>query len=70
MSSAAYEDTTRTGWFKSTFSSSSTQCVEVRFGADDTGVRDSKHPHTDTPADPTLAVRGTQWAAFLHHVRG
>ena len=48
-------------WFKSSYSDTSTSCVEVRFAGGAVLVRDSKN-HTH---GPTLAVTTDQWAAFL-----
>lgn len=52
---------TARGWVKSSRSSGgSNACVEVRFGADTVGVRDSKN----VPG-PALEVRTGAWRAFL-----
>ena len=48
-------------WFKSSYSSSSVSCVEVRFDGDAVLVRDSKN----RAHGPSLAVTTTEWAAFL-----
>ncbi|WP_433717163.1 DUF397 domain-containing protein (plasmid) [Nocardia sp. CA-084685] len=57
-------NTPRRDWFKSSFSASSNNCVEVAFDGDMVLVRDDKY---DGPADlqPTIAVPVTAWAAFL-----
>lgn len=47
-------------WFKSTYSGGGPSCVEVRFGRDGVGVRDSKN------ADgPVFTFSGPAWRAFL-----
>ncbi|MEV4144418.1 DUF397 domain-containing protein [Amycolatopsis sp. NPDC049691] len=51
--------TNSTGWFKSSWSSETADCVEVRLG-DDVGVRDSK-----APSDGQLSVDPAAWGAFL-----
>jgi hypothetical protein len=48
-------------WFKSSYSTTSVSCVEVRFDGDAVLVRDSKN----RAPGPTLAVTITEWAAFL-----
>jgi hypothetical protein len=48
-----------TGWFKSSWSSETQDCVEVRLG-DEVGVRDSK-----SPATGQLSVDQATWTAFL-----
>ena len=53
-------------WFKSSYSDTSTSCVEVRFAADAVLVRDSKN----RAHGPTLAVATTAWAAFLEGLPG
>jgi uncharacterized protein DUF397 len=52
------------GWFKSTFSGVSGNCVEVAFAAGDVAVRDSKDP-----AGPALRFTAAEWLAFLAGVR-
>ncbi|WP_043737219.1 MULTISPECIES: DUF397 domain-containing protein [Nocardia] len=61
--------TPRRDWFKSSFSASSSNCVEVRFDGDMVLVRDDKY---NGPADlqPTIAVPVTAWAAFLELTLG
>ncbi|RSM36032.1 DUF397 domain-containing protein [Amycolatopsis balhimycina DSM 5908] len=54
--------TNSTGWFKSSWSSETADCVEVRLG-DDVGVRDSK-----APSDGQLAVDQVAWGAFLERL--
>jgi len=49
-----------TPWFKSSYSQpSESACVEIRFGADQVGVRDSK-----APDEGRLAFRGGAWSQF------
>jgi hypothetical protein len=50
-----------TPWSKSSYSTSSVACVEVRFAGDAVLVRDSKNRLHGA----TLAVTTTEWAAFL-----
>ncbi|WP_162958796.1 DUF397 domain-containing protein [Nocardia yunnanensis] len=48
-------------WFKSSYSESSGQCVEVAFLPNGTtAVRDSKNP-----TGPTLTFTHAEWSAFL-----
>ena len=54
------------GWFKSTFSNPSQNCVEVRFGADVVYIRDSK----DCGIGPVLSVPANHWARLLDEVVG
>lgn len=51
------------GWFKSSFSSASQACVEIRFHGGRVSVRDAKH------RDPVLTVGARRWTAFLALVR-
>ena len=51
--------TNSAGWFKSSWSTETADCVEVRLG-DEVGVRDSK-----APSDGQLSVDQTAWGAFL-----
>jgi hypothetical protein len=53
------------GWLKSSYSAANNECVEVAFGGDVTGVRDSKVAH-----GPELALPATAFAAFLDGVKG
>lgn len=46
-------------WRKSTYSATSSDCVEVGRGV---GIRDSKAPATHLPVEPAA------WAAFLRSV--
>lgn len=55
-----------TPWFKSSYSQpSESDCVEVRFGPDQVGVRDSKAPDGDR-----LAFNGSTWSQFRTWVGG
>lgn len=51
-------------WFKSSYSGSSQDCVEVAHFASAVGVRDSKNP-----TGPALTFAPTAWDAFLAHTR-
>jgi hypothetical protein len=56
------------GWFKSSYSSDSQACVEIRFDCGVVLVRDSKYQ--GPPDDqPILAVGHAEWSAFLTAVR-
>ena len=49
-----------TPWFKSSYSQpSESACVEIRFAADQVGVRDSK-----APDEGRLAFHGSTWSQF------
>ncbi|AHH16840.1 hypothetical protein NONO_c20400 [Nocardia nova SH22a] len=50
-------------WFKSSFSGSSKDCVEVAFVDAVVGVRDSKDP-----AGPALVFTPSEWSAFTSSV--
>ncbi|WP_238412410.1 DUF397 domain-containing protein [Saccharothrix deserti] len=50
----------RSGWFKSSHSADNPACVEIRFNADTTDVRDSKNA-----AGPVLSFPRAAWAKFL-----
>lgn len=56
----------RGGWFKSTHSSNSGGCVEVRFDTDVVFVRDSKDCRADRPV---VGVPAGGWASFLDGLR-
>ncbi|TLF98857.1 DUF397 domain-containing protein [Nocardia cyriacigeorgica] len=51
-------------WFKSSYSGSQSDCVEVAWLPDGVGVRDSKNP-----AGPALVVTAGQWDAFANTLR-
>lgn len=51
-------------WFKSSRSDNGTGCVEVRFGSDVTGVRDSKNP-----GGPALHIGSGAWAGFVGTIK-
>ncbi|MFI1912723.1 DUF397 domain-containing protein [Nocardia sp. NPDC020380] len=58
-------DLSRARWFKSTYSESGGQCVEVAFlDGDAVGVRDSKKPDGGV-----LVFTAVQWRAFTARVR-
>ncbi|MBF4999940.1 DUF397 domain-containing protein [Nocardia sp. BSTN01] len=50
-------------WFKSSFSGSSKECVEVAFVDDGVGVRDSKNP-----TGPALIFTPSEWSTFTASV--
>ncbi|NKE59001.1 DUF397 domain-containing protein [Lentzea sp. PSKA42] len=57
---SATSDIGFTPWFKSSYSQpSESACVEIRFGADQVGVRDSK-----APDEGRLGIRGGAWSQF------
>ncbi|MFE2754670.1 DUF397 domain-containing protein [Actinosynnema sp. NPDC059335] len=56
---------TARGWFKSSFSTASGDCVEVRFDGDVVRVRDSK----DRGLGPVLCVGSDRWRRFTRAVR-
>ncbi|NKY89648.1 DUF397 domain-containing protein [Nocardia veterana] len=51
-------------WFKSSFSTSTKDCVEVAFLDDAVGVRDSKDP-----TGPALLFTPAQWSSFTAAVQ-
>jgi len=55
---------TRTTWRKSSYSTSTGNCVEVAPAADAVAIRHSKHP-----AAGTITFPHPTWAAFLRDVR-
>ena len=57
---------TGAGWFKSSYSSSTGTCVEVRFDTGRVSIRDSKN-RRDTAGDPILTISPAQWSALLSH---
>jgi len=56
----------RDGWFKSSFSSSSSSCVEVRFDTDLVSIRDSKNRDIN---EPIITVTADEWTRFLDSLR-
>ncbi|MGH3516057.1 MAG: DUF397 domain-containing protein [Haloechinothrix sp.] len=63
----------RAGWFKSSFSSSSSQCVEVKFEGDLVSIRDSKYrrdPANDLTQEPIITVNARQWTTLLDVLTG
>ncbi|WP_062999573.1 DUF397 domain-containing protein [Nocardia mikamii] len=57
-------DLSGANWFKSSFSGSTKDCVEVAFLDDAVGVRDSKNP-----TGPALIFAPAEWAAFTTSVQ-
>ncbi|HEX5401323.1 MAG TPA: DUF397 domain-containing protein [Pseudonocardiaceae bacterium] len=55
----------RDGWFKSSYSSGSASCVEVKFADGATLVRDSKDR---TIGQPTIGIRASAWNSFMNAV--
>ncbi|PPJ23686.1 DUF397 domain-containing protein [Nocardia nova] len=53
------DDLSGAKWFKSSFSGSTKDCVEVAFLDAGVGVRDSKNP-----TGPALIFTPTEWSAF------
>jgi hypothetical protein len=49
-----------TAWRKSSFSTATSECVEVGFGSDMVAARDSKNP-----LGPVLVFAPARWSAFL-----
>ncbi|MGW4532235.1 DUF397 domain-containing protein [Nocardia sp. NPDC004340] len=59
-------DSTEGRWFKSSYSETGSQCVEVAFfAAGRVGVRDSKNP-----TGPALVFSAGEWDAFTAGVIG
>ena len=59
-------DLSRARWFKSTFSGTETECIEVAAGLTEVvPVRDSKDPQ-----GPALVFAADAWRAFVGGVRG
>ncbi|WP_410657980.1 DUF397 domain-containing protein [Amycolatopsis sp. lyj-112] len=50
------------GWFKSSYSSATGSCVEVRFLSDSILLRDSKDRTVD---QPMIEVEPAGWSSFL-----
>ncbi|NNH76050.1 DUF397 domain-containing protein [Nocardia uniformis] len=59
----------RSGWFKASFSSQSSNCVEVRFGEASVLIRDSKY-HGDPFRQPVVSIPTAIWESFLKIVTG
>ncbi|GAA5042109.1 DUF397 domain-containing protein [Nocardia callitridis] len=58
-------DLSEPNWFKSSYSQSGGDCVEVAHLPEDTvGVRDSKNP-----TGPALSFTPTAWDAFTTHIQ-
>lgn len=55
---------TRTGWFKSSYSQRDTVCVETRFAAEGVAVRDSKDPDGGI-----VEVGRSAWHGFVRRVK-
>ncbi|ROP36711.1 DUF397 domain-containing protein [Saccharothrix texasensis] len=55
---------TARGWFKSSFSTASGDCVEVRFDGDVVQVRDTK----DQGSGPVLTLAAPAWDDFLRRL--
>lgn len=52
----------RSGWFKSSYSNATGSCVEVNLSAEATLVRDSKDRQAD---QPVIGFSATAWSFFL-----
>ncbi|MEV0386332.1 DUF397 domain-containing protein [Nonomuraea sp. NPDC050643] len=63
MNEAKRNEWADAAWFKATFSDHGGGCVEVAFGKNWVGVRDSKDP-----MGPTLRFSAAEWNAFLSGV--
>ena len=62
-----------TGWFKSSASNNSSQCVEVRLDGERVSIRDSKYrrdPANHPGREPIIAVTAAQWVAWLDELTG
>lgn len=64
--SNAHSNSPATGWFKSSFSNPSQECVEAFFDTDLVHIRDSK----DCGVGPVLTVPAVHWAGVLDEVAG
>ncbi|MBF6296572.1 DUF397 domain-containing protein [Nocardia amamiensis] len=59
-------DLSAASWFKSSYSSSDKECVEVAFlGSGSVGVRDSKDP-----TGPALVFTPSEWDSFTGRITG
>lgn len=56
------------GWFKSSYSSDSQACVEVRFDGERVLVRDSKYRGV-VGARPILSFDQADWSSFTSAIR-
>lgn len=66
-------DRQQRSWFKSTLSSGSCACVEVRFKEGSVAVRDSKYlrnPDNDPATQPMITIAVDEWMSFLSEVAG
>ncbi|GAA2782479.1 DUF397 domain-containing protein [Saccharopolyspora taberi] len=52
-------------WFKSSYSPTQDECVEIALGPDVVGVRDTKDRDGGT-----LVFDGAAWSRFLNHLKG
>jgi hypothetical protein len=71
--STAATPLTQTNWFKSSFSSPSQSCVEVRFDGAVVHIRDSKYrrdPSHDLTQEPIISVTVEQWDVLLDELVG
>lgn len=57
-------DLTATRWFKSSYSSAGSECVEIAYLPGGVGVRDSKNP-----TSPALVFTPAEWDAFSAGVK-
>ena len=55
------------GWFKSSRSSETQSCVEVRFNGNSVLIRDSKYTGPG-PTQPIVSVSSAMWPGFLDQV--
>ncbi|ATL68635.1 DUF397 domain-containing protein [Nocardia terpenica] len=63
----------RPRWFKASFSTDSSNCVEIRFGDGVVLIRDSKYlrdPANDSAAQPFISIPTHDWPTFLNAARG
>lgn len=66
MSNAHPHTAPATGWFKSSFSNPSQECVEVNFDGDFVHIRDSK----DHGAGPVITIGAEHWPGVLTEALG
>lgn len=64
--SNAHAHSPATGWFKSSFSNPSQECVEVNFDGDFIHIRDTK----DHGAGPVITIGAEDWPAVLAEALG